>query len=257
MSSPDSSLYIRPAQLSDAPAVSRICLLTGDAGKSAEHLHSIPELIGLFYATPYVSLPHAGGFVLARRRSSGETDDVEREGKQRNTNEEVLGYTLFAYATRAFEEVEERDWFPPLRLKYPKPSGDGWKDIYGSQLTDADKRYIKLLHSPDRAPEACLAFSPAHLVRVPVPLLKDAISHLIYQQHIDLLPEVQRQGWGRRLIDSVVTYLRDERGLSGVWLGMDPKNVDAARFYERLGFRPIKGAPSNNVGLKFEDWTTD
>ncbi|KAL5508225.1 hypothetical protein ACEPAH_5844 [Sanghuangporus vaninii] len=237
MASADSSLcYIRPVQPSDAPALSRICLLTGDAGKSAEGLHSIPELIGLFYACPYVSLPHTGGFVLARRRPLDPPDSDTRGEQERHISEEdVLGYTLFAYDTRAFEEAAERDWFPPLRAKYPKPVGGAWETVYDRQLTDADKRYIKLLHSPDRAPKACIAFSPAHL-------------------HIDILPEAQRQGWGRRLIESAVRYLRDEKSLSGVWLGMDPRNVDAARFYERLGFQSIECAPGNCMGLMFENW---
>ncbi|KAL5488024.1 hypothetical protein ACEPAI_6132 [Sanghuangporus weigelae] len=237
MAPPDSTLYyIRTVRPSDAPALSRICLLTGDAGKSAEGLHSIPELIGLFYACPYVSLPHTGGFVLARRRPLDSPDNVTRgEQQQHSSEEDVLGYTLFAYDTRVFEEAAEGDWFPPLRARYPKPLGEAWETVYDRQLTDADKRYIKLLHSPDRALEACVAFSPAHL-------------------HIDILPEAQRQGWGRRLIESAVRYLRDEKGLSGAWLGMDPRNVDAARFYERIGFQSIERAPSNYMSLMFENW---
>jgi hypothetical protein len=35
---------------------------------------------------------------------------------------------------------------------------------------------------------------------------------------------------------------------------MDPKNIDARKFYEKLGFRDVPGAPSNVVGLSFEDW---
>ena len=36
--------YIRPATPADSPAVSRICLLTADAGASAASLHAAGEL---------------------------------------------------------------------------------------------------------------------------------------------------------------------------------------------------------------------
>ncbi|TCD64322.1 hypothetical protein EIP91_004232, partial [Steccherinum ochraceum] len=56
--------YIRRATPSDSPALSRICLLTGDAGQSAAPLHTFGELPGVMYAEPYVHMPSAGGFVL-------------------------------------------------------------------------------------------------------------------------------------------------------------------------------------------------
>ncbi|EJD01417.1 uncharacterized protein FOMMEDRAFT_142046 [Fomitiporia mediterranea MF3/22] len=212
--------------------------LRGDAGQSAETLHTLPELLGLFYAEPYVQLPHAGGFILARRQGGTATTAItgsnEEELEKENDEEAVVGYTLFAFDTREFEETLESQWFHPLRAKYPKDTSDA--DTYKIQLTEADKQYVSLLHAPGLAPDACVAFSPAHL-------------------HVDILPEAQRQGWGRRLLDAAVRFLRDEKGLTSVWLGYDPKNTDAARFYERLGFKPIEGAPSNYVGLKFEDWT--
>ena len=83
-------------------------------------------------------------------------------------DEEVLGYVLFADDTRAFEDALERDWFPPLRAKYPKFTDDALTSLptYDkAQLSESDKRYISLLHAPGKAPDACVAFSPAHLVR--------------------------------------------------------------------------------------------
>jgi len=88
---------------------------------------------------------------------------------------------------------------------------------------------IRRIHrAPDVALEACLAVSPAHL-------------------HVNLLPEVQRRGWGRRLIGRAVEHLREQR-IDAVWLGLDERNAGARKFYERIGFREIPGAPSLSDG---------
>ena len=56
--------------------------------------------------------------------------------------------------------------------------------------------------------------------------------------HIDLLPELQGQGWGRRLIDTLAGALR-ERGVSGLHLVASADNTGALAFYARLGFTPL------------------
>ncbi|THH12541.1 hypothetical protein EW146_g7594 [Bondarzewia mesenterica] len=218
-------LVIRPATSADAPALSRICLLTADAGLSAEPLHAYGELPGLVWALPYVHVPGCTwGFVLV--------DDAQ-EGV-----DAIKGYVLGASDTRALEAKAEESWWPALRAKYPldavpstTATGQGEK-----QRTEADARYIALLHRGwDPAPAACVRYSPAHL-------------------HVDLLLEVQRQGWGRRLMDVAVRHLRevesDDGGIEAVWLGMDPRNAQARRFYERLEFEGVEGAPQNYMGLR-------
>ncbi|KAH8118369.1 acyl-CoA N-acyltransferase [Phellopilus nigrolimitatus] len=213
MPPPDPSVYIRRVQKEDASALSRICLLTANAGTSAEALHALGELPGLVYALPYVHVPHTAGFVLARR-DPGKT-------------EVVVGYLLLALDTRAFETAAERDWYPPLRARYPKPGTEEADSAYKLLLKDADKAIY--IHSARAGAGA--------------------------RRHIDILPEYQRQGWGRRLIDTTVSFLRDEKGLEGLWLGMDTRNADAAHFYERLGFKGIDGAPKHCVGLSFDEWS--
>lgn len=225
-------IRIRPVLLTDDKALSQICLLTGDAGKSAASLHAYPELPGLVYAVPYNHMPNCFGFVLEDvPDAEGGVGDGESEGKG-----EVVGYILGACDTTDFLAAAERDWYPPLRSRYPDLRGPSAPAAVAStpSPTDADKHYFGLIHRPDPAPPACLAFAPAHL-------------------HIDILPAYQRQGWGRRLISTAIEHLR-MHGASRVYLGMDPRNADAARFYERLGFKAIEGAPSNCVGLKFEDF---
>jgi GNAT superfamily N-acetyltransferase len=56
--------------------------------------------------------------------------------------------------------------------------------------------------------------------------------------HIDLLPELQGQGWGRRLIDTLVAALR-ERGVTGLHLASSSDNAGAIAFYPRVGFTPL------------------
>ena len=208
-----SGVYIREARPADSPVLNRICLLTGDAGQSAAHLHTFGELIGLVYAEPYVHLPTGFGFVLV---DPAKDDDANA----------VVGYALSTYDTRAFEHAARTDWFPRVRAPYAIPP-DG--------ATDADKKFINILHNPPSAPQPAVDFSPAHM-------------------HIDILPEYQRQGWGRRLIARVVAYLRDERGLERMWLGLDPRNDAAKKFYEALGYKELPGAPNGTMGLEFKDF---
>ncbi|EIN10321.1 hypothetical protein PUNSTDRAFT_65223 [Punctularia strigosozonata HHB-11173 SS5] len=222
--------YIRPATPADALALSRICLLTGDAGQSAEHLHNRPELLGLVYALPYVSPALAsvtGGYVLAERPPSSDSSP---------SSETILGYVLFACPTRTFEALAEAHYWPPLRSRYPYPPPATDED---NALTEKDLHFHKLIHNTDTmwaAHPGALAFSPAHL-------------------HIDLLPAAQRKGWGRRLIGRVVDHFRaSSRSVNGVWVGLDPRNENARRFYAKLGFAPISGAPDNCMGLRFADW---
>ncbi|VDC06125.1 unnamed protein product [Peniophora sp. CBMAI 1063] len=211
-------LTIRPVRESDAPSIANICLLTGNAGASAEHLHSSSrrDLLGSVWALPYVHLPHTFGFVLV-----DDADDVPQ------------GYLLGTTDSLAFAKVEEEQWWPPLRKRYPLNASDDAPE--SEPRTEADQRYISLIHrAPDAPHPAALALSPVHM-------------------HIDLLPAVQRQGWGRRMIDAAVTHLKKE-GYGALWLGLDPANESADKFYARLGFEGIEGAPSNVRGLRFERW---
>ncbi|KAG6903501.1 hypothetical protein C0995_005524 [Termitomyces sp. Mi166 len=205
------TLTIRKATGADGAAVSRICLLTGDAGKSAEHLHDYGELIGLTYAVPYLKLPTTWAFVLV--------DEAK--------NNAVVGYILGSKDTRAYEKYAAEDWWPVLAEKYP-PS---------IAKTPADVRYTNLFRSMYTAPDANIAFAAAHL-------------------HIDILEEYQGQGWGRKLISTAIEYLRGENiAGEGVWLGMDPRNIEARGFYSRLGFKRIEGADGNQLGIKFAEYT--
>jgi len=121
-------------------------------------------------------------------------------------NGAARGYVLAAPDTAAFEALLDDVWWPPLRERYPLP-GDG---------TEVDRRLVAHLHRPLRTPAAVTDRYPAHL-------------------HIDLLPELQGRGLGRRMIGAIEQRLTDA-GCLGVHLGVDPRNEHALGFYEHLGY---------------------
>jgi ribosomal protein S18 acetylase RimI-like enzyme len=120
-------------------------------------------------------------------------------------NDQPVGYTVGVPDTLAFERRCELHWWPRLRDRYPIGSGD-----------DADADLIRQLHAPYRTDVALATRYPAHL-------------------HIDLLPQAQGQGHGRRLMDRLLGALA-AAGAAGVHLGVSAANTGAVAFYQRLGF---------------------
>ena len=117
----------------------------------------------------------------------------------------VIGYIVATDDTDAFETWFRDEWWPRHSARFPL-------------VADPQSRQEKLVsYAWARGPgrERHAAEHPAHL-------------------HIDLLPETQGQGLGRRLIETLFAELR-RRGVPGLHLGMDPANRPAAAFYERLG----------------------
>lgn len=209
------SLAIRKATAADTDALFRVCLLTADAGKSAEGLHDFPELPGLIFAVPYLTRKATFAYVL-------EDEDTK----------EVVGYVVGSPDTREYEQDVHENWFLVHAVRY----------LYGSPLDKpdtkkGDRSYLDRLYNPNayQAREENIAFSPAHL-------------------HINILEKYQRKGWGKRLIGKAIECLK-EKGVDGVWVGLDPRNEEAKRFYEKIGFRDIEGVQDDNqLGLKFVDF---
>ncbi len=116
-----------------------------------------------------------------------------------------VGYVLAAADTAAFERRCDTEWWPAARARHPKGSG----------TTPLDQLLVALVHAPPTADPALLARYPSHL-------------------HIDLLPEAQGQGWGRRMVDRVLDLVR-AAGSTGLHLGVGAANTGAHAFYERIG----------------------
>lgn len=125
-----------------------------------------------------------------------------------DNDDRAVGYVVGAADTREFAARCEREWWPALRERFPLGSAEP-----GS----SDAKLVALIHAPASMPEPVLDRFPAHL-------------------HVDLLPEGQGGGNGRRLLETLFDALR-ARGVTGLHLGLDTSNTHAVGFYEHLGFR--------------------
>lgn len=125
----------------------------------------------------------------------------------------LAGYVVGTPDTRAFEEWFAEKWWPRFEARWPRPE---------REVTRQDGT---LVYAYGRRPGA-------------EPYGDDYPAHL----HIDLLPELQGHGWGRRLIDTLTGALR-ERGVSGLHLVAGLENSGAIAFYTRLGFTPLDSHP--------------
>ncbi len=120
----------------------------------------------------------------------------------------LAGYIVATADSARFEQWLEESWWPVLRERYPlRPDPQD-----GTQ----DQVLVARVHEWEGADASLLERFPAHL-------------------HVDLLPRVQGQGLGRRLIETLAAALR-ERGVPGVHLGVDSRNEGAIAFYGRVGF---------------------
>ena len=134
----------------------------------------------------------------------------------------VCGYVLGALDTPDFNRRLERDWFAPLRARIPDPGPDRSR-WHGSDWAR------HLIHNPQYPFPPSLHPYPSH-------------------GHIDLLPEAQGRGIGRKSMDVLMRRLR-EAGSSGLFLQVSPVNRRARHFYAKLGFATLRSAdlPSHST----------
>lgn len=132
----------------------------------------------------------------------------------------VVGYVLGTRDTSAFAAWYRDTWIPAVADRWGTEEPDG---------DDGTARILRLHLHPERMVHPELAAHPAHL-------------------HIDLLPEAQRQGWGRALIATFLAGLARD-GVEGVHLGMARANRPARAFYEALGFAeaPVDDDPGSAI----------
>ena len=129
-------------------------------------------------------------------------------------DDRVLGYALGAVDTREFEARCATEWWPSAQARHPVSAG-------GRRLDDL---LVAMIHEPLAADDTTVARYPSHL-------------------HIDLLPEAQAAGWGRRrMMDALFARLAED-GSTGVHWGVSRANESALGFYRHLGATPIAEDP--------------
>jgi ribosomal protein S18 acetylase RimI-like enzyme len=132
-----------------------------------------------------------------------------------DTGERAAGYIIAVADSVAFAEWYRQEWAPGLIQRHPvlETTSAGERDLIG------------------------YGTNPGGIL---IPEVADYPAHL----HIDLLPELQGQGFGRGLIRALLAALK-ERGVPGVFLSMSASNTSARAFYDRLGFHEV---PSSTPG---------
>ncbi len=68
--------------------------------------------------------------------------------------------------------------------------------------------------------------------------------------HIDILPEYQRMGLGHKLMDALLSHLREKK-IKGIMLTLPPHNEKGMSFYKKYGFELLEILPDDTVfGMK-------
>ncbi len=93
-----------------------------------------------------------------------------------------------------------------------------------SPRTAQDKNVLAYILEAQRTPAQLTDLYPAHL-------------------HINLMPDLQKGGHGSALLRHQLQSLRNS-GVSGVHLGVDPRNEGVTGFYAKFGFLELDRVPS-------------
>ena len=120
------------------------------------------------------------------------------------------GYILGTRDSMRFYEQCEKNWFPKLRERYPLPikKNDSLESIF-----------LQYLHQNHNVFEWSKSY-PAHL-------------------HIDILPNAQGKGYGRKLIEIFFTELQSQN-IQGVHLIVSKSNQNAIGFYQQIGLQKLQ-----------------
>jgi len=172
-------------------------------------------------ATPIVADPKLFGEIFAAPYGVLEPEHaiVLDDGTGR-----AIGYVLGALDTAAFEARCEAEWWPPLRERHP----------LGSAAVPMDELLVAIFHHPSTTEPEVLADYPSHL-------------------HIDLLPEAQGQGWGRRMMTAMLDLMA-AAGSRGLHFGVSARNHDGLAFYDHLGIERINDEPMlKRYGVRFTE----
>lgn len=121
----------------------------------------------------------------------------------------VLGYIIGVEDIRDYVQWRTKNWLPSYRELLPVD--ESW--------SEDDLRLRARGEDPEAAVHPLVERYPAEF-------------------HIDLLPEAQGGGMGRKLVTTFAQALAD-RGVDALAIGVGAKNTGAVAFYKRLGFQVL------------------
>lgn len=165
-------------------------------GSDASPLYTDPFLLGQFYAAPYFFYNPEYCFTLVSNRT----------GKPE-------GYILGTGDTNAFDAWRNTAWLPPILETCKKQETD----------TAADKALKK------RIQDSCTA-AQKNQEAGKKEFTKAYPAHF----HIDIMPELQKQGWGSKLLAAFSNSLIQNK-IYALHLGVDKQNAGAVSFYSKSG----------------------
>ncbi|MGN0907121.1 MAG: GNAT family N-acetyltransferase [Bullifex sp.] len=116
-----------------------------------------------------------------------------------------VGYIVSCTDSEAFYQYLNNEYLPSIRSEFTRA------------VTESDENIISMIKKGveyETYPDY-----PAHL-------------------HIDILPEGQHLGLGRRLTETLWAHLK-ANGVKGVYLGVGGANTNAQAFYARMGYRTM------------------
>ena len=120
------------------------------------------------------------------------------------------GYILGTKNTIRFQKWLKNKWYFKLQKSYSMPLDED---------NSRDANLIRQLYVQEDNREE-FEYYPAHL-------------------HIDILPNAQRRGYGRKLINAFLKELIYQK-VKGVHLIVSKKNINAINFYQKVGFTNFK-----------------
>ena len=140
----------------------------------------------------------------------------------------VGGYVVATLDSQEFGRRLERDWWPAVRARYPEPPAD-----LARELSLQERTALSNIHQSWKPGENVPSGYPSHL-------------------HINLLPQMQGRGVGRRLIETLLARLR-EQGSPGLHLATRLTNLRAAGFYRHLGFTELAASDIHLFAMDLRD----
>jgi GNAT superfamily N-acetyltransferase len=147
----------------------------------------------------------------------------------------VVGYCIGTSDTTSFAQ-QWRDEFAPVVDPVSVPRPEVWCDDPLMEKNDT------------RAFRAAVYNASCSMLQAFPETLQTYPAHM----HIDIIPEYQKQGYGKALINAFFEAAKSH-GAKGVHLDMVEHNVDARAFYERVGFQicteVLDGGKSGQTGV--------